>query len=353
MRVICVQKRWQHHAGFSGYDKLSDFLPAHVVRRASFTSRSARLIAAAWDRGVGSPPHLFDYHLGDRIAEGKAFWASFARRADIVHVLYGDEQLNLLLKRAALLRGALIATFHLPAARSRERFERQRAQFGRLAGAIVLASSELAAFRGWLGDDKVLFVPHGIDVTRIPVGAGGKSERLNLVFVGLHMRDFEVAHRVMDRCARENLPVDFEVVLRQDRLGFFTGCDNVRRHSNIDDSALLSLYGNADALFLPVTGATANNAVLEALACGTPVISTRVGGIPDYVDASSGWLLPPNDADAAFELVKRVAANREILGAMRQRARARAETFSWDRIAAQILAAYERVRAGESFSGAA
>jgi hypothetical protein len=41
--------------------------------------------------------NLLDYRFGDRIAEEKAFWLAQATRARVVHVLYGDEQLNILL----------------------------------------------------------------------------------------------------------------------------------------------------------------------------------------------------------------------------------------------------------------
>jgi glycosyltransferase involved in cell wall biosynthesis len=155
---------------------------------------------------------------------------------------------------------------------------------------------------------------------------------------------------VADRCAHEGIDVVFEVVLGAERFGFFTGCDNVRRHSGISDRALIDLYRHADALFLPVTDATANNAVLEALACGTPAISTRIGGIPDYLDEASGWLLPPGDAGAAFDCVKRLVLNRGEARSKRAGARAKAESFSWDTVAAQIVAGYERLLRGQPFA---
>jgi glycosyltransferase involved in cell wall biosynthesis len=183
------------------------------------------------------------------------------------------------------------------------------------------------------------------------MGPGNASAELRLLFVGLHMRDFEVAHRVADRCARDGLAVVFDVVLPANRFSFFTGCDNVQRHSGLSDAALVELYRNADALFLPVTGATANNAVLEALACGTPVISTHIGGIPDYVDESSGWLLPPADADAAFECVRNLVRNREIAPSMRAGARRKSEEFAWTKVAKQITEGYQRIVRGGSFAG--
>ena len=208
MRIICLQKRWPHHAGVSGYDQLTKFLPAHVINRVTLTSPAGRLIAAAWLKGPARPQYLFDYQLGDRLADEMAFWTSLMRRPDIIHVLYGDEQLHVLLNRSKFLSSSLIATFHLPAESSRERFERHSNKLRQLAGAIVLASSELNSFRRWLGDDKVMYVPHGIDVGKIPIGTGGRSGRLNLVFVGLHMRDFEVVQPARVRPARLGRDLD-------------------------------------------------------------------------------------------------------------------------------------------------
>jgi glycosyltransferase involved in cell wall biosynthesis len=147
------------------------------------------------------------------------------------------------------------------------------------------------------------------------------------------------------------LNVIIDVVLQAGKMGFFTGCDSVVRHSGIGDAELTALYQNADALFLPVTGATANNAVLESLACGTPVISTRLGGMPDYVDDSCGWLLPPGDDASAYALVSALAADRSLARAKRTGARAKAETLAWPRIAGQIQAAYQRLLRGLAFAG--
>jgi glycosyltransferase involved in cell wall biosynthesis len=352
MHLITLEKRWKHHASGSGYDRLADYLNGVRVTRPDLSSAVGKLASKAWEHFGAEHGGLFDYGLGDRIAEERVFWRALGGRADIVHALYGDEQLDLLLRRAPLLRSKLVATFHLPSERTRDRFERvQPKELSRLSGAIVVASHEVAHFAQWLGADKVLYVPHGIDTDAFMPGPGNPGQTLKLLFVGLHMRDFEVAHRVADRCAAAGVDVVFDVVLPAARHGFFTGCDLVRRHSGISDAQLLALYQAADALFLPVTGATANNAVLEALACGTPVISTLIGGMPDYVDASCGWLLPPGDADAAFDCVQTLAANRDLARARRAGARARAEAMSWRQVAGQIQAAYARLDAGQAFAG--
>jgi glycosyltransferase involved in cell wall biosynthesis len=82
---------------------------------------------------------------------------------------------------------------------------------------------------------------------------------------------------------------------------------------------------------------------LEAIACGTPVIASRVGGIPEYLASDLGRLVSPDDpaalADAADELLRQPA----LLEAMRSHcARYAAEHFDWDAIARKYIELYDK-----------
>ncbi|MEC5387209.1 glycosyltransferase family 4 protein [Uliginosibacterium sp. H3] len=345
MQIICLNKRWKHHSASGGYDRLADALGATDVRSQDIRSLPGRVTAKVWEQTLGKNSPVWSYSFNDRLAEERAFWLAWRQKADIVHSAYGDEQLNMLLSRAKRLPGQLTATFHVPAFATRDRFERtQKDLLKRLGGAVVVASSEVPQFSEWLGEEKVLFVPHGIDIHAFTPPAQHKpAETMRLLFVGYHMRDFEVAHYVADRCAQEKLDVILDVVLPEAKFSFFTACTNVARHSNINEGELIELYRRADALFLPLIHATANNSILEALACGTPVIATDVGGIKDYVDDGAGWLLPPSDKEAAFECVLQLARNRDALTAKRAGARRKAEEFSWETVSSTLLSAYERL----------
>ena len=158
------------------------------------------------------------------------------------------------------------------------------------------------------------------------------------------MRDWETLHRVIDICSDCDFDVEFDVVTAKDCFAYFTGCKNVRLHAGISEQELIRLYQSADALLLPVVDATANNAALESLACGTPVISTAVGGIPDYVDESAGWLFKEGDVTAIVELIREMSANREIAHSKRQGARAKSLEFDWRQIRAQAQSAYATLK---------
>ena len=99
------------------------------------------------------------------------------------------------------------------------------------------------------------------------------------------------------------------------------------------DEALREAYRDADALLLPLQDATANNAILEAMACGRPVVSTDVGGVAEMT-RDAARLAPPGDARALADAVLALAADPAGAEALGRAARARAEALDWPHVAA-------------------
>lgn len=99
----------------------------------------------------------------------------------------------------------------------------------------------------------------------------------------------------------------------------------------------------SDVLVLPSAYEANALVVLEALACGLPVVCTRVGFAPDLlVDGENGYLV---DHDAASVGDRLALLAREDLDAWRARARETASRYSWPEIARQYLALVESLRA--------
>lgn len=84
---------------------------------------------------------------------------------------------------------------------------------------------------------------------------------------------------------------------------------------------------------------------LEAMACGTPVIGSDVGGIKYTVqDGKTGYLVPPKDPLAIAQRLVTLYRNPELLATFAQRGLRRVRTrFTWTRVAARIAAAYEEL----------
>jgi glycosyltransferase involved in cell wall biosynthesis len=83
----------------------------------------------------------------------------------------------------------------------------------------------------------------------------------------------------------------------------------------------------------------------EAMSCGTPVIATRAGALPEVVgDDDAGLLVPPEDPVALANAIKRLLADRALRQKMGQMARKRIEQrFSWEDAARRTLKIYEEV----------
>jgi glycosyltransferase involved in cell wall biosynthesis len=95
---------------------------------------------------------------------------------------------------------------------------------------------------------------------------------------------------------------------------------------NPSEPKLLDLQQQADLFCLPTYGDGAPWAVLEAMACGTPVLSTRIGGIPDMLEQGrAGELVPHGDRKALRDALRALLADSERREQLGVAARARCE----------------------------
>jgi hypothetical protein len=99
----------------------------------------------------------------------------------------------------------------------------------------------------------------------------------------------------------------------------------------------------ADVMVLPSLDEGLPMAILEAMACGLPVISTPVGGVPEaVVPEETGLLVPPQDTDALAAAILRLVRESDLARRMGAAGRLRAERhFSVDRVVSSIHSLYE------------
>jgi glycosyltransferase involved in cell wall biosynthesis len=119
------------------------------------------------------------------------------------------------------------------------------------------------------------------------------------------------------------------------------GLDNVRFFGPVPDSELVALYQAADVCVVPSVALEGFGlVVLESLACGTPVVVSDVGGLPEAVAGiADDLVVPAGDAGALGEMLGGVVAGRAPLPS-RDACRAHAELFAWPGVAAATQRIY-------------
>ncbi|HTC25137.1 MAG TPA: glycosyltransferase family 4 protein [Gemmatimonadales bacterium] len=104
------------------------------------------------------------------------------------------------------------------------------------------------------------------------------------------------------------------------------------------------VYASADLYLCPTTKASFGITLLEAMACGTPLVVSDITGFRELVSGGQEAVLVPKDDTAAWARTAiDLIANPDRRVAMRDAGLAKAQVFSWPRVAEQVFAVYERV----------
>jgi glycosyltransferase involved in cell wall biosynthesis len=221
----------------------------------------------------------------------------------------GENQYGYVLSTAPVeLRKNLVFVAHQPPAWYRLNWRDFRV-FDHV-GAVVCLSSNQADFFESVCECRVIRLHHGV-CHHYFQPAGGDFTATNpprLLFVGLWLRDFAVLEASMAELWRRCPELRLDCVVpnhgRNDPAVFRLARDaRVHWHESLPPESLRALYQQALLLFLPLIDATANNAIVEAVACGLPVVTSDVGGVSEYLPAGGGTLCPAGDSGAHVSAV--------------------------------------------------
>jgi glycosyltransferase involved in cell wall biosynthesis len=197
----------------------------------------------------------------------------------------------------------------------------------------------------------------GVDTERFHPGSG---ERRGVLFVGRI-----TAHKGIDRLLRAlpaGTPLTIAGTSGHDRrepersypdLLRALATDDVTFAGAVPEAELPDLYRSAEVFVLPSVHTTVYGkvvaisellglSVLEAMASGTPVIASRVGGLPEVVrDGETGYLVTPGDVDELRDRTAALVGNPSRARRMGEAGRELVlERFTWEHCARRCLAAY-------------
>lgn len=153
---------------------------------------------------------------------------------------------------------------------------------------------------------------------------GHSFSSLTLLKVGVPGRSHAFRKATLDEMRRLGIESDVQFV------------------EHISDQELAVIYSNALALVLPSLYEGFGLPVVEAMACGCPVITSSVSSLPE-VAGSAALLVDPRNCATLVEAIRGVILDPTCSARLRAQGLLRARDFSWDRTAEATFAVYQRV----------
>jgi len=347
-KVRYVPKRVAHHAQHSGYDALFTALNMRQARSSSFVRLAGWIPKAlTWRLWLLRPQPSQQGGLEAEIAALPWIGTGNGR---LCHFIYGEDTFLFtpLWKRGG---NRCVATLHYPPALLPQRIN--PGSLRALDAVIIVGENQRELLSGLVAPDRIHFCPHHVDTDFFCPADHDTSEpgNLRLVCVGHLFRDYDTLLSVL-RLLRTlyKHQVSLDIVGPQEHSKHpLTTEPGVTVHQGIDDEALRALYRNAAVGVLPLTDSTANNSLLEMMACGLAIVTTDVGGVRDYVDDSGVMSLPLGDTEGFARAVDALLTDPKTRAGRAASNRAHAvRELSFVACAKRLAAIYGSVLAGSA-----
>lgn len=342
-RVFFIGLRYPHHARHSGYEAFGRHIGTALSPPVDF-----RWTLGPWGWPLNQAfcrmtRHPW-YSLGAHLTEWSSLGRMVRNRKCMYHVLYGDSDLWLLRRANRLTGNRLAASFHQPTDLLRKLGSIERVA-RHLDAAILVCEAQRAYFEEFLPPERVFVVQHGVDAGffRPPEVPGAEPV---CVTVGSHLRDFETHREAIRLVWKENPAARFVAIgTRSDKKSYFPDLpdERIRFMDRVSDEELLRALQAAQVAAFSFDAATANNAMLEAMSSGLPIVATDAGGIREYVGEDAGILCPRKDPRALADGILRLLCDSSARERMAKVGRSKALSLDFRLTADRMRELYTRV----------
>jgi glycosyltransferase involved in cell wall biosynthesis len=328
---------------YSGYARLADYVQRCMLITAQ-RKETRGLVERITVRILDSLAMTRWYRLGSLTLESRAWWTMQTGFKGLVHFMWGERDWGFFDQFPTSSRPALCVTFHTcPDTLADVLRDTRRLQ--NLDAIILMSEIQRAFFESCgVSSERIHVIHHGVDCQFFSPAIRDRSPDFTVLFVGSYRRNFVLLRRVCT-ILESYSNIRIKVVVPKSRAEALRG-KNIIVVSGLRDEELLAAYREASCLLMTLDGATANNAVLEAMACGLPIVAENVGGIGEYTNAGCAKLCEPGSAEALAEAILTLSQEPNLVARMSSLARKRAKELDWPVVAERTVRLYEAALTG-------
>lgn len=233
----------------------------------------------------------------------------------------------------------------------------------RLTDGIIALSKEWEQVNAVDSTCRIYSIPNAIDlnfyrdIARKRLEKTCEEGRLNILYLG-YLGRAKGSFDVID-AAREIQSQGIDIIFNlvgdelspgeqehlQEQINTYKIHKLVRVFPPAFDSEKLTFFRNADVFIYPSYHEGMPIAVLEAMACGLPIVATRVGGLPDLINEGvNGILMDPGKPDQLAAALNKLFADKELRYSMQQRSyQLVSEQYDIEKRVSQLVEIYKSV----------
>ncbi len=341
-KILLLSSSEGKHTGRSGYSVIADFLPGttmlEVTRKIPVTL-SERLVDAVLGRTALSKWYKKSSFKLERLA----LQHIKQHGIELVHLLWGDRDIGFLHLFKKKYQFKICCTIH-NCANMLDGIFNFPARLKSIDQFILMSETQRSfLLKAGVPDEKITVLLHGIDndYFRPPV-VKKENNVFRVLSVGSWQRDFDLLSEVC-RQLQNRIAVEIVIVAPEKFRNYFSGIEAVKFETGLTNEELLKTYQGADCFIMTAKDTSANNAILEAMACGLPIVAERIGGIPEYVNEKCALLCTSKSVAEICDAIVQIASSKSLRQQLSEQAKLRALQLDWKTTSAQMQEVYGKM----------